>query len=132
MQVAQGFCRDDAAVILHNIVCLRRDTSGNQPELLALPQPRMSPEDGHRLKHSEGGMYFIQPVFLTQIQAGQDKLQPDRIINNPEVDAPWEQRSVQCGKMTGRTEAKERFIECLIMHAEVTRQLFLVEDVIEA
>lgn len=77
-------------------------------------------------------MYFIQPVFLTQIRAGQDKLQPDRIVNNPEVDAPWEQRSIQCGKMTGRTETKERFIECLIMHAEVTRQLFLVEDVIEA
>jgi hypothetical protein len=34
--------------------------------------------------------------------------------------------------MTGRTVAKEIFIECLILHAEVTRQLFLVEDVIEA
>lgn len=100
-----------SAVLLHNIVCLWRDTSGNQPKLFALPQPRMSPEDGHRLKHSQGGMYFIQPVFLTQIQAGQDKLQPDRIVNNPEVDAPSEQRTARCGKMTGRTEAKEIFIE---------------------
>lgn len=77
-------------------------------------------------------MYFIQPVFLTQIQAGQDKHQPDRNVNNPEVNAPSEQRSVRCEKMTGRTEANERFIECLIMLAEVTRQLFLVEDIIEA
>jgi hypothetical protein len=105
MQVAQGSGRDDAAVVLHNIVRLRRDATGGQAEQFTLSCHRMGPDDGHRLQHGKRVMYFSEEIFLTQIQAGPDELQPDRSVDYQGIDAATEQRRIRCGKMAGRAEA---------------------------
>lgn len=59
---------------------------GQTPDFI-LTQPGVGPAHRHRLMQGKRIMDLSQHVLRSQVQAGPDQFQPDRIVDHPGIDA---------------------------------------------